>query len=165
MKQQKTVDNYREKHEAWALSEIKGTIIVCFQKYLENRSGFIEAVQIHNIDPMIAQSNMVASLDAYFQNCQSPFVPFLLQNEELVLKLMSEAGVEEEECGSVDKLRVMYETLPQRGMKYSSDMLFFMGNLLTKWNTEKGYFRMLETSKVYDTYDEKLRSILDEEEN
>jgi len=160
-----TVENYREKHEAWALSEIKGTIIVCFQKYLENRSGYIEAVQIKNIDPQMAKSNMIASLDAYFQNCQAPFIPFVMQNEKIIIKLMKESKVGDEECVSADDLRIKYEILPLKGMNYSANLLFFMGNLLTKWNTERGYFRMLETSQVYDTFEDKMQAILDEEEN
>jgi hypothetical protein len=160
-----TVENYREKHEAWALSEIKGTIIVCFQKYLENRSGYIEAVQLKNMDPRMAKSNMIATLDAYFQNCQAPFIPFILENESAILKLMLESGVEVEECASADDLRIKYETIAFKGMDYSANLLFFMGNLLTKWNTERGYFRMLETSQIYDTFEDKMQAILDEEEN
>jgi hypothetical protein len=114
---------------------------------------------------MMAKSNMIASLDAYFQNCQAPFIPFVLQNEQVILELMKEAGVTTEECNSVDDLRKKYETIPQKGMQYSSNLLFFMGNILTKWNTEKGYFRMLDTSQVYDSFEEKIKAILDEEEN
>lgn len=159
------VPEFKKKSEAWVLSEIKGTFIVCFQKYLEYRSGYIEATQIKNIDPLKAKSDMIAALDAYFQTCQAPFIPFILDVPDKIIELMKESGVKLEECDNVNNLRMKYETLPQNGMKYTPELLFFMGNILTKWNMEQGYFRMLENYDIYDTFEDRMKAIEDEEEN
>ena len=116
-------------------------------------------------DPIIAQCNVIATLDAYFQLCQAPFIPHILENETYIMCVLEEMGVSKEECSSADQLRIKYQTLPLYGMKYSKELLFVMGNILNEYNTSKGYLRMLESTPIYDSYEDKMKAILDEEEN
>ena len=156
---------YKENLEAWQLSEIKGTLIVCYQKYLENRASYIEATQVGNLEPRIAKSNMIATLDAYFQNCQAPFMPYVEKENEKIVKLMRIGGVIEEEVKDATDLIHKYQNLPIYGLKYTSELLFFMGNILNRWNTEKGYFRLLSKNPEFDTEEDVMDWVLANEEN
>lgn len=153
---------YNDKIESWALSEIKDTFVVTYQTYLGTRSEYARAVHLKIGNPDIAKSNMVASLDAYFQNSQAPFVPFLIANETDLLK---KAKLFEIDLTNITELLDYYRLLPEKGMIYTSQMLFYMGNLLTEWNMASGYFRMVEISKEYHSEDDHIADILDDESN
>lgn len=153
---------FNQKIESWALSEIKDTFVVTYQTYLGTRSEYARAVHLNMSNPQIAKSNMVASLDAYFQNSQAPFVPFITANAKAILEQSQEFGLE---LTSIKVLINYFYLLPQRGMLYNSEMLFFMGNLLTEWNMQHGYFRMIEISKEYHSEDDQIADILDDESN
>lgn len=147
-----------DKVESWALSEIKDTFIVTYQKYMEARSEYSRA--IHNMGNIeISRSNFVTSLDALYQNAQAVFDQYVKDEEKYITQKAKKLEIKEysDNIDFLDK----YRSLIWKGTTLSDITLIFMGEILVEWYMKKGYFRLLNETKQYPD----MFTQIDEDEN
>ena len=140
--------------ESWALSEIKDTFIVTYQKYMEARSEFSRAIHhMGNIE--ISKSNFVTALDALYQNAQAVFDDYVLKDSGQYIKTKAE-NLKIQEYSDNDDLLNKYQSLIWNGTSLKEVTLIFMGEIIVEWYMKLGYFRLLNETKQYSNYENEI---------
>lgn len=89
------------------------------------------------------KADYVIALDLYYHLAQSPFIDFLKKDYK---------GKQ-----NVNKMIEKYDLIGLKGDDYSIEDLYNMGNFLTRWNTSKGYLKLVSDKISFDDQIDQLR--------
>jgi len=124
-----------DKRQAWALSELKETYIEVFQKFIEARFKWMQAIAGIE-DPHTTKIDYVCALDAYYQVSQAVFDTHL---RELF----------KDDKEGLERMRDMFRMVGFKGLEMKDEALYQMGNYINEWNTKDGFMRLNENVQSF----------------
>jgi len=149
-----TQSNIEYKKEAWALSEVKDTIVASHSFFLDAQKDLVDGIAGFN-DANKTRQNYITALLSYYTNCQGAFNDYLnLETDHIKTTF----GLEHLNTDLVN----VYSFLGIENIDLSEKDLYKLGLVLSNWNTTKGYLRLLDIHSKED-WKTRLRNAWDNE--